>query len=348
MKKKVVFIKLSLLMVTLLTLTACGRNAAAYVKPAIGFTVKEQLKCTVDVSSQNSLNILAQDGNVSIKQWDSDFIQITVNKSIKGPSTKKKLKEMLDSHELKRESSIDNININLVPEDDIKPLYRKTDDIEILVPENIEYINIDAASGSINLSELESLSRIDIQLDNGSIDISDCGSRRTALTVSTGNITVEGLDGAINSYECGKGDVVLNNVSGTTDVKLTSGSMIINELDGKLTGIISTGNIVTSNSNMRTESSIYASYGNIIADLSSIDDKGTYSITAANGNIKLKLPDNKGWSIIAEAAKGRIDNNIKAVEGSLKNSPTGELYGDVMGGGANVGAYVYNGSIYLY
>lgn len=339
---------LSLLLITLSMLTACSRNAAAYVRPAIGPTVKEQSTCKLDVSSQSSLNIMAQDGNISIRQWNSDFIQITCNKSIKGPSTKEKLKEMLDGFELRNDNSSSyNINVNLVPEDDLKPLYRRTENIDIFVPDNIKQISIDAESGNIELFELENLNGLDISLDRGSTAVSDCSSRKTTLNVSTGNITVNGLKGTNNSVECGKGNMKLVNIEGTTEVNLISGSIAVEKLNGKFDGIISTGDIVISDSSIKTESSIYTSYGNITADLSGIEDTGTYSIDAANGNIKLKLPDNKGWSIIAEADKGHIDNNVKAAEGSLKISPTGELYGDVAGGGANVDAYVYNGSIYL-
>jgi DUF4097 and DUF4098 domain-containing protein YvlB len=293
------------------------------------------------------MNISSQDGKISIRQWGGDHIQITNNKSIKGPSTKEKLREMLDSYELKKDSSIYSINIDLVPDEAQKPLYRMKDDIDILVPESIKYINVEAENGDIELLELENLHELDIYVEQGRISIYDCSSKNTNLNVSTGNISVDGSEGTYNTYECGRGVMELRNISGTTQIDLTSGNIYIVKLDGKLNGTISTGDIVISDSDLEKGSSVYVSYGSITADLSGIEDTGTYSIKAANGNVKLSLPENKGWSVIAKAEKGRIVNNVKDNDDSLKTAPTGEVYGDVAGGGANVDAYVYKGSIYL-
>lgn len=347
MKIKYIFKLVILILAALFMLTACSKYEAYYVRPAIGSTISEQSTCELEVSTQNSLNISAQDGRISIRQWGGDHIQITNNKTIKGPSTKEKLKEILDSYELKNDNSIYSIKIDLVPDEAQKPLYRMTDDIDILVPEGIEYINVEAENGKIELYELENLKELDIDVERGSISVYDCSSTNTALNVSIGNISVNGSDGSYNSYECGRGEIELSNISGTTEINLISGDISIDKLDGQLNGTVSAGDIVISDSTLEKGSSLYASYGSITADLSNIEDTGTYSIKAANGNIKLSLPDNKGWSIIAKAEKGRIVNNVKDAEESLKTSPTGEVYGDVAGGGADVDAYVYKGRIYL-
>jgi len=67
---------------------------------------------------------------------------------------------------------------------------------------------------------------------------------------------------------------------------------------------------------------------------------------AAKGDIRLKMPHDSGWSLIARSTKGRVINRLKPDQ-ELKKSPSGEVYGDVRGGGVLIDAYVDDGNIYL-
>lgn len=158
---------------------------------------------------------------------------------------------------------------------------------------------------------------------------------------------VRGFSGN-GSYECGRGDIDLKAVSGSIDLTSVSGDTIIEEADGTLKCDISSGRLKVRNSRIGGGSDLYASAGSIDAELSDLENAGKLSVKSSDADIRLKMPEDKGYSLIARATCGKIFNKINPSPETLKKSPTGELYGDVAGGGVSIEIYTDSGSVTLY
>jgi hypothetical protein len=111
---------------------------------------------------------------------------------------------------------------------------------------------------------------------------------------------------------------------------------------------LSAGRLVIKNTGIGSGSDLYASTGSIDAELTGLDSAGKLSVKSADADIRLKMPGNKGYSLIARSTGGKVHNKINPSPGTLKKSPTGEVYGDVAGGGVSMDIYTDSGSITLY
>lgn len=351
MKKAQILIILLIMMFLTASLTGCtvdanGEQVYFYERPAVGFTVEDEVITNVEIQKQYILNLEAQDGIIKITCWDKDYMQIIENRKLKGPSTREALKALLEKSKYKVESTSFDIKLEKEPDKDLKSLYRRTDDIELMIPEALKTINIKAKSGTISISGFTDMSNIDLDIEKGGIKVDNCKVNKIYATITDGDLDISGINGS-GLYECGRGDIKLRDITGTIELKSVSGDTYIENVTGMLNADISAGSITVKASQLKNESMIYASYGNIKADLEGLDASGKYTIKAATGDIRLNMPEKTGWSLLARSTKGRIIDNLDLSSGELKKAPSGELYGDVGGGGPTIDVYVDRGDIYL-
>jgi len=314
--------------------------------PAIGLQVEDKTITDVKLQDQSRLGIEAADGAIRLSYWDNDYLEVTVRKKIKGPASKDKLKSLLDNISFKVENLAYEIKLKVEISEDIKPLFRGIADIELKVPGKLKIINIRSGTGKITMTGFEELNSADFRLDKGNIEISGCKANDIYVKASEGDIELNGIE-CSGEYECGRGNIRLRDIKGNIRLKLTAGEGLIEGAEGKLDCDISAGRLIIKDSKLMADTVLYASTGNIEADLSKIEPSGKYTIKSASGSIYLNLPENAGWSIIAESTKGRVKNNTGLDENVLKKSPSGEIYGDFGGGGPMIDAYTDRGNIIL-
>lgn len=329
-------------------LSDAGTSASVkYERPAIGFTVEEEKVTDLELQRRYILNIEAQDGIIRITRWDKDYMQIRENRKLKGPASKEKLKALLGKNNYKLETTNYTIKLIREPDKELKSLFRRTDDIELMVPEAINTVSVNAGSGAIVISGFNEMSGVDLKLKRGNIKADSCQTNRIYAEAAAGDIEVRNVNGA-GTYKCGRGNITMKDIEGTVEIKSVSGHTAVENITGRLNADISSGGISIEASQLKADSMIYTSYGEIEADLKGLESKGKYSIRAANGDIRLKMPENTGWSLVARSTKGMIRNSLDLPGDELKVAPSGELYGDVKGGGPSIDIYVDNGDILLH
>jgi hypothetical protein len=328
------------------TLIAGNERVYFYERPAIGFTVKDEVITDVDLEKQNSINLTAGDGIISITPYDGDQLQIIEKRKLTGPSTKKVLQAILEGNKLKIEKDTIKVKLNNNPEEKQKPLTSLIINIELKVPDTLTTLEIVSKSGEIKVSGLNKKDSMILKVDKGNIDIDNCKATWLSTSITNGNLDVVNFEGTC-SYKCGRGNIKLQNTKGNIDLKSVSGDTVIDNAEGQLVCDISAGNLTVLESHIRADTSLYASYGDIKADLNTLNNEGKYTIKASKGNIRLKLSETAGWSLLAKSTKGRITVGPGLEAGVLKTAPTGNLYGDVRGGGPLIDVYVDMGNITL-
>lgn len=352
MKKAQLFLILLLIIFSSVTLAGCtaaadGEQVYFYERPAVGFTVEDEVITNVNIETQSSLNIKAQDGIVKVTKWDRDSLQIVEKRKLKGPSTRKALKVILGDNNLKVDSSSYDIKLVKEPDKELKPFFRRTVDIEIMVPDSIKTIDIEAKSGMISMSGIDELSIVHLTLGKGNIKVDNCKANKIYATITDGDLDLAEINSS-GTYKCDRGDIKLQGITGDIELKLNSGDTYIKNAEGILNCDISTGSIIVEASHLKAESMLYASYGDIDTDLEGIEASGKYTFNASQGKIQLNMPKKTGWSLLARSTKGAIYNKLNLAANELEKAPSGEVYGDVRGGGPSINVYVDRGDIYLH
>lgn len=328
------------------TLIAGEKQVYFYERPAIGFTVEDEVTTNVDLQEQNSLSVSAKDGVITITLYDGDTLQIVEKRKLTGPSSKKALKAMLEKNKLGIEKGMVDVRLKNEAEGKQKPFFRFVDDMELRVPKAFTNVDVAADSGGIEASGLSTVNIVSLKINKGNIKIENCNAYVMHATIIDGNLEVHDYIGS-GTYQCGRGNLRLLGIKGNIDLSSLSGDSVIEKSEGRLNCDISTGSLKIVDSHMKKDSVLYASYGEITADLKNIEPSGKYSIKTSNGDIKLTLPETAGWSLIARSTNGRITENPGLHTDELKKSPTGELYGDVRGGGPYIDVYTDMGNIIL-
>jgi len=351
MRKNPYLFLISLIIISLFAVTGCTADpgekpAVRYERPAIGFTAEEENVTELDLQKQYIMNIEAQDGIIRITRWDKDYIQVKENRKLKGPASKGTLKTLLGKNNYKVETTNYEVKLTKEPDKELKSLFRRTDDIELMVPDTINTVSVNAGSGAIVISGFNEMSGVDLKLKKGIIKADNCDVNRIDAEITAGELEVKGINGS-GSYKCGRGDITLKDIKGTAEIKSVSGNTTIENLSGRLNADISSGSITLKASQLKADSMIYASYGEVQADLEGLETEGKYSIRAANGTIRLIMPENTGWSLLARSTKGKIKSRLELSPDELKMAPSGELYGDVKGGGPSIDIYIDEGDIIL-
>ncbi len=347
-------------------------------KPSIGPTVEKETVTDVDISTQTRLKINIQKGSVKITRGSKEQLQLIEKTSLKGPASRDRLNELLRNINSNVETTFMSVSIShkaylkadvnadanadantdaqsdvnadtataAKEEEEIKPLYRCMVDMELVVPETITTIDVNAEDALITLSGFEGMSSVDLTVERGLIRVDQCSSNNINVSVDNGDVWMENITG-YSTYDCGRGDIAITGAKGAVDLKSLAAEAVIERAEGKLDCDISSGSIKIKKSILESGTVLYASTGTISADLNGIDDIGTYTIKSSAGDIMVYLPKKTGYSLIAKTTGGHIKNNLEPIAETLETGPDSEVYGDVNGGGASVDLYADMGNIIL-
>lgn len=315
-------------------------------RPAIGITVEEEAVRNIDTEHKTRLNLVAGHGVIRITRGSRQQLTIREKMKLTGPASKERLEALLDSCRSETETTAVSINIDKKPEEELKALYGLKDEIELIVPESIKAISVEAGNAEVYLSGLGDMSSVDISVDKGIVDAQKCSSRNLLVSVGDGSIIMDDVNGNC-TYECVRGDILLDGVKGIIELKSAAGDTTIKNSGGKLNCSITAGRLNVKDSAIEDGSMLYATNGDISADLRGLSGAGKFTAKASAGSIRLDMPDDTGWSLIARSAKGRVVNRMVPVPEALKKSPSGEIYGDVGEGGPTIDIYIDTGDIFL-
>lgn len=346
------FSSITLLVFTIVWLAGCSSTGGHWSvvtagRPVIGLTVEKSEDREVKLDSQVRLRVSIDNGNIRITRGNGEKLLIRETLRIKGPASKERLGELLDMSKSKVDSVAYSVNVDQKQSKEIKPLYGMADDIEFIIPEAINMLNVSLKNGTVDISGLDGLRSAEFSMVNGQIAVAESSSDSIKVSVDKGNIQMEDYSGS-GSYECKHGNINLKAVKGPVDLTSVSGDAIIEDSEGALKCDLSAGRLVIKNTGIGSGSDLYASTGSIDAELTGLDSAGKLSVKSADADIRLKMPENKGYSLIARSTGGKVHNKINPSPGTLKKSPTGEVYGDVAGGGVSMDVYTDSGSITLY
>lgn len=346
------FSSIALLLFTIIWLAGClsageNWNAVTAGRPVIGLTVERSEDKEVELDTQIRLRVSIDNGNIRVTRGNGDKLLIRETLRIKGPASKERLGELLDMSKSKVESVAYSVNVDQRQSKEIKPLYGMADDIELIIPEAINMLNISLNNGTVDISGLDGLRSAELSTVNGQITVSESSSDSIKVSVDKGNIDMQDFSGS-GSYECKRGNINLKAVKGPVDLTSVSGDATIENSEGVLKCDLSSGRLTVRNTGIGSGSDLYASTGRIKAELTGLDSAGKLSVKSSDADIRLKMPENKGYSLIARSTGGKVRNKMNPSPGTLKRSPTGEVYGDVAGGGVSMDVYTDSGSITLY
>lgn len=314
--------------------------------PVIGITAEDKSITSVDVGSRTGLNLVLNNGDVKITRGSQEQVQIIENSRIKGPVSREQLRKYLMANKCRVDNASSGINIDGKQVDGIKPLFGYENDIELILPASLVTIKISIDNGSILMSGIDGMSDIELSVKRGRIHMEKCNSASIRVSAGDGTILMEDIEGD-GTYKCGRGNIWLRKVNGTSEVITVSGDTVIEDCAGKLDCDVSSGSITVRDTELKDDSALYASNGNIEAELEKIEATGKYSIKTASGRISLKMPRETGYSLIARSTRGRIYNEMDPVPKTLAEAPSGEIYGDVGNGGASIDVYIDRGNIHL-
>ncbi|MGI6668227.1 MAG: DUF4097 family beta strand repeat-containing protein [Acetivibrionales bacterium] len=314
--------------------------------PVIGIMAEDKSITSVDAGSRTKLSLVLYNGDVKITQSSQGHVQIVENRSIKGPARRETLMSYLEANRCRVESAPSGINIDGRQLEGIKPLFGYENDIELILPASLASISISIDNGSILVSGLEGMSRMDLSVRKGRIHMEKCNSARIHASAAKGTISAEDIRGR-GVYNCGRGNIQLSKVNGEIELVSVSGDTVIEGCNGRLNCDVSSGSITVRDTRLKGGSVLYATNGNIEAELGEIDAAGKYSVKAASGEIRLEMPQNTGYSLTAKSARGRVYNEMQPVPEISERTPSAEVYSDVGGGGASIDVYIDRGNIYL-
>ncbi len=332
-------------------------------RPSIGPTVEDETVTDVDIDSQTRVSVKIHSGSIRITRGGQDQLHIIEKWRLKGPASREKLSQLLGKRMRTLETTATSISIEreaaeqLEQQSDgepgrfladiVMPLYRQTVQMELIVPESITRIYVDAENASVTLSGFTEMSEISLSLGRGTVHAEQCSTRRLMVSVNEGDINMKNIS-AFGVYECGRGDILLSGIMGAIDLKSVSGKTFIEETEGKLNCDISAGSLTVKNCVAAQGSTLYASHGDISVDFESSGIAGVCKIRAATGDISVNLPENgDGWSLAARTTKGHIKNKMSPIPDTLESVSSLEIYGDVRGGGPLLDIYVDNGDVFL-
>jgi hypothetical protein len=293
----------------LLAFTACGISAdaggsRAYYRPAVGTTVEKVQNKEIALEGRTRLKLEIQDGNITLTPWDGDSLQVKEIKRLKAPGSRKSLESYMSGFTTEYPDNSYEISISTGQPEKLRPFSRVTTDFELKVPEEVKTLTIKAINGTIELSGFKDLTTAGLELKTGTIRAEGSKAYKFELSVERGDIKVEGLEGK-GSFEILYGNAELKDIKGDIQVKSTSGRTDLARIEGKADCDISRGSLNLSGSFLKAGSSLYASNGDISADISGLDKAGVYSFMTAAGTIKLSIPEASNFDLKARSENGR-------------------------------------------
>ncbi len=252
-----------------------------------------------EISSEDKINISNSRGEIVIKSWDKNYVQVTAVKKIKDQN-KNDIKVNVNS-------SSDTVNIDVKYPTGIG-INKYKADLEVMVPNNIKTVNGNSTSGKIRASEFDNLEKIDIESVSGDIDINKVTSKNFDIESTSGKVEMDVIVG--NSFiKTVSGSVDVKEITGDLVCETLSGDVKVNSLNGEVNAESISGELDIRSKYLK-QSNYKSTSGNIKVTAEGIEDSGKYSFESVSGKIKIELPENAEFTLDAKSTSGNINNSF--------------------------------------
>jgi DUF4097 and DUF4098 domain-containing protein YvlB len=163
------------------------------------------------------------------------------------------------------------------------------------------------------------------------------------VSTGSGRIELEGSGGSVLA-RAGSGSIRAMAVSGDIEVHAGSGRVFVAQTAPVRTAVtttaVTTGSGDITVSDARGSLRLHAASGDVAVDG---EPAGSWNVTAASGNVTIRVPANAAFDLDAQSASGRIDSEHPVtLVGSVSRR---ELHGRVRGGGPRIALSTASGAI---
>lgn len=190
------------------------------------------------------------------------------------------------------------------------------------------------SGGSLHMSDVEG--DIDGQTSGGSIHLDKC-RKNIDLQTSGGSIEAKSSEGTMRLHTSG-GSIRLTDLKGTIDAQTSGGSVNGDDIEGDLKASTSGGSVHLAN----VAGSIDASTSAGGVDVSITKLSGPIRLTTSAGNVRVKMPLDKGISLNLSGNQIKIPlNNFSG------DTEKDRIKGTLNGGGIPVTLSASSGSVYV-
>jgi len=249
------------------------------------FSDKEK---TLSVSKGGNLTVSLFSGNISIKTWDKNEVNIKIKN------------QDLNYIKISKEGN----SVSIITNESEEKYRDKSIILFVSIPNEFN-IELKTNGGNINI-ENNLKGNVKANTSGGDIKVPDIDGK-TSLKTSGGNILTGNIKGDIDVITSG-GDIKCGNIVGFASITTSGGNIKLGDVENSINARTSGGNITFGKINGKAE--LKSAGGNIQGE-SLVN--GAIELKTAGGNIKLK---NGNGKIDAKTAAGNIE--LRNIKGSVE------------------------------
>jgi hypothetical protein len=299
---------------------------------------EESFEKTEALAKDGKVKVKNVSGNITVKTWDRNEVQIDALKVSKA-STMDKAQQNAQKVkiEVSREGEILRIETKY-PKPSIKNLNVSVD-YKLMIPSRAS-IDAGSVSGDVTVENIGGEAKA--HTVSGDVEILRAVNGANGESVS-GDVTVMNIDGGAFCKSV-SGDIKVNDVTGDADLNTVSGSITVEHLKGSVTAETVSGSVELMDVSDADFVKGKALSGTIIYE-GEISSSGRYTLNGHSGTVKMLIPAGSAFDFEASTFSGVIHSDFEIVtSGKISKK---KISGSVNGGGADITLKSFSGNIYL-
>jgi hypothetical protein len=292
--------------------------------------MKREFEKIVPLRSGGSLELTNVTGSVTVTGWDREEVRVRAVMTCDLEKSDDEARELFEQVEIEVENNWNNVHVKTkYPDSDWDSDDRPDLDFDFEIGDDGEESgaferNIVGLVGRVVggvTGWITGLVRDELPVEvNYEIYVpADCGME---LKTVTGDVLISGVQGDIESSLV-TGNTAIVDASGDLDCSAVTGNIEIERASGKLRTAVITGNVTIS---FAREGNIYGVHCSVV-----------------NGDIVLRVPEDKGMDFTLNTVNGDIDLKLDALRDAMFRGK--RFKGSVAGGGPDIEANAVNGSV---
>lgn len=281
---------------------------------------EEKFEKSVNLVKDGKVIITNFSGNIDVKTWNREQVQIDALKVSKS-TTLAKAKE--NSTKVKITITEENSTLRIQTQYPDGPNKNLSVSITytLMIPQEAT-LNASTVSGNVTCEDISG--DLKAKTVSGNVNVTGAKNGATCSTTS-GTVEVDNVIGDVKLHSV-SGNVVANAIKGSVEADTVSGSVL-------LTDISDADEIEASTMSGRVKYE-----GDLASD-------GTYHLQSHSGRVEFIVPSNAAFDLEARTFSGSINSDFDiTVSGKIEKR---SLSGSVNGGGAEVELKAFSGNVYL-
>ena len=281
---------------------------------------EEKFEKSVNLVKDGKVIITNFSGNIDVKTWNREQVQIDALKVSKS-TTLAKAKE--NSTKVKITITEENSTLRIQTQYPDGPNKNLSVSITytLMIPQEAT-LNASTVSGNVTCEDISG--DLKAKTVSGNVNVTGAKNGATCSTTS-GTVEVDNVIGDVKLHSV-SGNVVANAIKGSVEADTVSGSVL-------LTDISDADEIEASTMSGRVKYE-----GDLASD-------GTYHLQSHSGRVEFIVPSNAAFDLEARTFSGSINSDFDiTIRGKIEKR---SLSGSVNGGGAEVELKAFSGNVYL-